>query len=70
MNTPTVQCLILWKVTTPHHGELNVHARDEEEAKLKALLFIEDTPLNKQFPTKFEQLEINGTPQVIQAVIL
>lgn len=65
-----IQCLILWKVATPRHGELMVNAPSEEEALIKALLFIEETPLDKIHKTKLEDLKTVGEPTVIQATII
>ena len=66
----TIQCLILWEVTTPHHGVLQVNARDEEEALVKTILFIEETPLNEIVKTTIDQLKVVTLPEVIESVII
>jgi hypothetical protein len=66
----TIQCLILWEVTTPYHGVLQVNARDEEEALVKTILFIEETPLNEIVKTTIDQLKVATLAEVIESVII
>jgi len=65
-----IQCLIIWEVNTPYHGPINVNAPDEEEAKVKAMLFIEETPMDKIHKTTIDDLTVSERPTVIQACII
>ena len=66
----TVQCLIIWEVKTPYHNILNVNARSGEEAKERAMQFIESTPMNKIKPTNINDLIVSDNVKVIDACIV
>lgn len=66
----TVQCLIIWEVNTPHHNVLSVNARNAEDAKRKAMQFIESTPMNKIKPTSICELTVSDNVKVIDAFII
>ena len=66
----TVQTLIIWEVNTPHHKILSVNARSGEEAKEKAMRFIESTPMNKIRPTSISELTVSDNVKVIDAFII